>query len=156
METKNIIKFFRPLPLNGSSSLSILLLRVVVGLAFILHGWVKIQNPTGWLGPDATTPGIFQFLAAIAEFGGGIALVLGIIVPIASLGIISTMVVAVLKLISQFNFPFVSNTGGGSFELPLTYLCISILIFAMGPGKYSLDYIIFGGRTKNNITSENE
>ena len=37
----------------------------VAGLAFALHGWSKIQNPMGWMGPDAFAPGFMQALAAM-------------------------------------------------------------------------------------------
>jgi len=53
-------------------SVGLLLLRLVVGAAFLFHGWPKIQNPFGWMGPEAPMPGILLALAALAEFGGGI------------------------------------------------------------------------------------
>jgi hypothetical protein len=60
------MKLFRPTPLSGSVSTGLLLLRIVAGLAFMFHGWGKIQNPTGWMGPNATIPGVLQALAAIS------------------------------------------------------------------------------------------
>ncbi|MDH3815238.1 MAG: DoxX family protein, partial [Acidobacteriota bacterium] len=57
-------KYFA-VPANSMfGDISLLLIRVVAGLAFMLHGWGKIQNPFGWMGPDAFAPGIFQALAA--------------------------------------------------------------------------------------------
>ena len=44
---------------------ALLLIRIVAGLAFTIHGWGKIQNPFGWMGPEGFAPGIFQALAAI-------------------------------------------------------------------------------------------
>ncbi|PWB78822.1 MAG: DoxX family protein, partial [Holophagae bacterium] len=73
--------------------LALLLVRVVAGFAFMLHGWGKIQNAFGWMGPDAFAPGIFQALAALSEFGGGLAWILGLLTPLASLGIACTMAV---------------------------------------------------------------
>ena len=61
----------------------LLLIRLVMGYAFILHGWGKIQNPMGWMGPDATVPGVLQLLAAVSEFGGGIALIIGLLTRLA-------------------------------------------------------------------------
>ena len=43
------------------------------------------------LGPDAPVPGALQFLAFLSEFGGGIALLLGLLTPVAALGVLSTM-----------------------------------------------------------------
>ncbi len=130
-------------PVAGDGAL--LLLRVVAGLGFMLHGWGKIQNPFGWMGPDAFAPGIFQALAALSEFGGGLAWMLGLLVPLASLGIASTMVVAAWLHAVVKGDPFVS-TGGGAYELALVYLCIALLFLALGPGRVSLDRLVFGLR----------
>jgi len=61
-------------------SAGLLLLRVVMGIAFLFHGWPKIQNPLGWMGPESPVPAIFQALAALAEFGGGMALIVGLLI----------------------------------------------------------------------------
>ena len=70
-------EFFKPTVQSTKVSIALLLLRVVMGLAFMYHGWGKIQSPFSWMPPEAPIPGIFQFLAAISEFGGGLALILG-------------------------------------------------------------------------------
>ena len=128
------------------ADLALLLLRVVAGLAFVLHGWGKIQNPFGWMGPDGFAPGIFQALAALSEFGGGLAWILGLLTPLASLGVASTMAVAFSFHAVVRGDPFVSMTGGPSFELAAVYFCIALLLIAMGPGRLSLDRPLFGRR----------
>ena len=125
---------------------TLLLIRVVAGLAFTIHGWGKIQNPFGWMGPDGFAPGIFQALAAIAEFGGGLAWILGLLTPLASLGILSTMAVAFSFHACMRGDPFVSITGGPSSELAALYFSIALLLFATGPGRFSLDRTLFGPR----------
>ena len=126
------------------ASMALLLLRVVVGLAFVQHGWGKMQNPFAWMPPDAPVPGFLQFLAAFAEFGGGIALVLGLLTVLGSLGIAITMLVATSMHAFVMHDPMVNLTGGSSFELPLVFLAVAILFMNLGPGKYSLDAKIFG------------
>jgi putative oxidoreductase len=126
--------------------LALLFLRVVAGIAFMLHGWGKIQNPFGWMGPDGFAPGILQALAALSEFGGGLAWILGLLTPLASLGIASTMAVAFTFHAIVRGDPFVSMTGGPSFELAAVYFCIAVLLIAMGPGRLSLDRRLFGSR----------
>lgn len=128
------------------SSTALLILRLIAGTAFIFHGWGKIQAPFSWMPPEAPVPGILQFLAAISEFGGGLAWVLGLFMPLASFGLISTMGVAVFMHAVVMKDPFVNMTGGSSFEPALGYLGIAILFFVIGPGKYSLDAKIFGER----------
>jgi putative oxidoreductase len=128
------------------TDIALLLLRVVAGLAFMVHGWPKIQNPFGWMGPDSFAPGIFQALAALSEFGGGLAWVLGLLTPLASLGIGSTMTVAFWFHAVLRGDPFVARGGGGSYELAAVYLCIALLLLAVGSGRLSLDRALFGRR----------
>ncbi len=128
------------------ADLALLLLRLVAGLAFMFHGWGKIQNPLGWMGPEAAVPGLFQALAALAEFGGGLAWILGLLVPLASLGVACTMAYAVNLHALTRGDPFVSKTGGPSFELAAIFFCIAVLLIAGGPGRLSLDRRLFGRR----------
>jgi len=115
------------------TSTTLLLLRLTVGVAFLAHGFGKIQNPFAWMGPDAPVPALFQFLAALSEFGGGIALILGLLTPLAALGLISTMAVAVLTHLAK------SDGFVGGYELALVYLVTSTLLLVQGPGRFSLD-----------------
>src|SRR5438874_2313002 len=80
---------------GGKGAVGLLVLRLVMGAAFVLHGWPKVQNPFAWMGPKASVPGFLQGLAALSEFGGGLALIAGLLTPLASLGIACTMMVAV-------------------------------------------------------------
>lgn len=137
------MKFLKPVPLSERVSLGLLVLRLVAGLAFILHGWGKIQSPMSWMGPNATIPGIFQALAAISEFGGGIAWILGLLTPLASFGLACTMAVAVYFHAIAMGDPFV---GPKSYELASIYFCVSILLLCAGPGRFSADRAIFGER----------
>lgn len=132
--------------LNVSETLYALgafLMRLVIGTAFVLHGWPKIQNPFNWMGPESSIPGFFQALAAIAEFGGGLAWVLGLLTPLASFGLLCTMAVAVWTHASKGD-PFVGR--GGSYELAAVYLVFSILLLLAGPGLISIDAWISGKR----------
>src|SRR5881397_1738109 len=142
----NAIKLFKPFPLSARPSVGLLLLRLVVGLAFMHHGYGKIQNPFGWMGPNAGTPGVFQGLAAVSEFGGGLAWMLGLLTPLASLGLLGTMTVAVWTH-AALHDPFVNPTGGRSFEPASVYLCVALLLLFAGPGRFSLDRFIFGEKT---------
>ncbi|MEO6120407.1 MAG: DoxX family protein [Terriglobales bacterium] len=127
-----------------SADVALLLLRLIVGIAFIWHGSGKIQNPFGWMGPGAFAPGIFQALAALAEFGGGILLVFGFLTRLGAIGIACVMAVAVMMHAVMLRDPFVSSTGGSSWELPATYFAIMVLLKALGPGYVSVDHHWFG------------
>lgn len=129
----------------SSINFTLLLVRLVFGLAMIFHGMGKIQAPFTWMGPEAGVPGFFQFLAAFSEFGGGIALIVGLLTPLASLGMAFTMLVAAGMHAFVMGDPFVaSGPGQGSYELATVYLVLSLLFMATGPGKHSLDRMFFG------------
>ncbi|MHB0959353.1 MAG: DoxX family protein [Pirellulaceae bacterium] len=128
----------------GPGSVGLLLLRLVMGAAFIFHGWPKIQHPLDWMGPEAPVPGVLQALAALAEFGGGIALIPGLLTRLASLGIAAVMVVAVGMVHVPQGDPFVNPTGGASYELAAVYLACALLLLILGPGRFSLDALFFG------------
>lgn len=148
MTQTQLKRIFQPVPLPAYASGALLLLRLIVGIAFAIHGWGKIQTPFSWAPPEApiSIPGFFQLLAALSEFGGGIALILGLLTPIASLGLACTMVVAVYLHMIVMKDPFVNPTVGSSYEPALVYLGIAILFLALGPGTFSLDAKIFGDR----------
>lgn len=112
----------------------------------MIHGYGKILSPMTWMGPEAPVPGIFQLLAALSEFGGGIAWILGLVTPLASLGLAFTMMVAAGMHAFVLKDPFVNLEGGRSYELAAVFLCVSILLLLAGPGKLSADAKVFGER----------
>ena len=84
---------------RGRGAAGLLIVRLVFGLGIMLHGWQKIQSPGGpfgWMNamPDAHVPAFFQGLATLAEFGGGLGIILGLLTPLAALGLICNMLVA--------------------------------------------------------------
>ncbi len=131
----------------GSVDVVLLLMRIVVGYAFVLHGWGKIQNPLHWMGGESPVPAVFQALAAIAEFGGGFALIPGLLTRLGALGICCNMVVAVVMHRFVLGDPFVNPTGGRSYELAAAYLLVALLLLIAGPGRISLDRKVFGSKT---------
>jgi putative oxidoreductase len=135
-----ITRLLAPPAVGVRGSVGLLIVRVVVGAAFMFFGWGKIQHPFSWMGPDSWAPGFLQFLAALSEFGGGAALIVGLLVPLASLGLACTMTVAAFTHISKGD-PFVGMKG--SWQPAAVFLSISLLLLLLGPGKLSLDALLF-------------
>ena len=143
----NPMNVLRPPNVPDRVSAGLLILRLVAGLAFMFHGWGKIQTPMSWMGPDSGTPGILQALAAISEFGGGLAWMLGLLTPLGSLGILCTMAVATHLHAIKMGDPFVASAPGqGAYEQASVYFCMALLFLLAGPGRFSLDRVIFGRR----------
>jgi putative oxidoreductase len=138
------IELFKPLRLSARVSAGLLILRLMAGLAFMFHGYGKIQHPFSWMGENATVPGWLQALAALSEFGGGAAWILGLLTPLASFGILCTMATAVHMHAIIRGDPFVSKGAGGSYELATVYLCIAVLLLLAGPGRFAADRAVFG------------
>lgn len=128
----------------GRVGAALLAVRAFAGLALMHHGWTKIQNPFHWMdrAPHAA-PAPLQFLAALSEFGGGLALIVGLATPLAAFGVLCTMVVAVSKHLSNGD-PFVGR--GHSWELAGVYLTVAVATLLAGPGAYSLDAVLLRSR----------
>jgi putative oxidoreductase len=90
--------------------------------------------------------GIVGPFVALVEFFGGLALVTGLLTRIASLGLLSTMLVAILKV--HLPNGFFAPTG---IEFPLSLLGSTALIALAGAGSLSLDGIIAGRVTKKTV-----
>ncbi|MFZ4792485.1 MAG: DoxX family protein [Blastocatellia bacterium] len=130
--------------LTGRAAIGLLIARLVFGTGIALHGWGKIQHPFGWMGADAAVPPVIQALAALSEFGGGIALIIGLLTPLAMVGLGITMLTAIRMVHLAQGHPFVATGGGRSYELAALYLTFAVLIIVLGPGRYSLDSLLFG------------
>ena len=127
---------------------ALLLLRLALGAAFIIHGYPKLFKGlagfAGWLESIGIKPGKFWALvAAVAEFFGGIAIVLGAFTQIAAALIAVDMLVAMTKVkLGKVKFVELEKSG---WELDLIYLAASAILLTFGPGRYALDfYIRFG------------
>jgi putative oxidoreductase len=136
---------FKPAPHSARVSIGLLAIRIVVGLAFVLHGSGKIQHPFSWMGENSGYPAFLLGLAALSEFGGGIAWILGLLTPLACFGIACTMLVALRLHVFILHDPFVATAPKqSSFELAAVYLAVAVLLALVGPGRFSVDRLAFG------------
>jgi len=132
------------------------ILRVVLGVTFILHGGQKlfvfgfagVSGAFAQMGIPA--PGLLGPFVAFVEFFGGIAILLGLLTRLAALGIGATMVVAILTVHLQNGF--FAPTG---FEFPLSLLASAIALVITGAGDFSLDALI-GKRLSGGAVAEPE
>jgi len=136
---------FKPAPMPARASLGLLVIRVVAGLAFMIHGWGKIQHPFSWMGPNSGYPPFLLGLAALSEFGGGLGWMLGLLTPLACFGIACTMVTAIHMHVFTLKQGFIASAPGeGSYEIAAVYLALALCLAFAGPGRYSADRCLFG------------
>jgi putative oxidoreductase len=125
-------------------------LRIVAGLTFAAHGAQKLFGWFGgyglegvgqWMESIGLAPGyLMALMAGSAEFFGGLALILGLLVRPAAAMLAVTMLVAIVTVHLANGF-FMSNNG---YEFALALLVISIALVIEGAGKLSLDKRIAG------------
>lgn len=135
--------------ITGRGAIGLLVLRLVFGLGLMLHGLPKMAAPLSWLNQmagDAAPPAILQALAAFAEFGGGLAIIIGLLTPLAAFGVSCTMLTAITTVSLAAGHPFVGAPGAPSYESAAGYLAVALLIIITGPSALSLDYLLFGRR----------
>ncbi|MCO6498511.1 MAG: DoxX family protein [Chitinophagaceae bacterium] len=127
------------------NDIALLLLRVVAGLVLLYgHGFEKLTiifsgkeiqffDPIGVFGPTLSF-----YLAAFAEGICSILLILGLFTRFA-------LVFLVINFIVIFTFhAFIAGDGFGVLELRFFYLASFIALLLLGPGRISLDHMLFG------------
>ena len=121
----------------------LLILRIVIGIVFLMHGGQKLfvygfAGVTGAFGQmGAPMPAITGPLAAIVEFLAGGALVIGLLTRLAALGLAIDMLGAIILV--HYKGGFFLPTG---YEFALTLLAANVAIAIAGAGYYSLDRVI--------------
>lgn len=128
------------LPTNAPA-FALLALRLFVGFAFIQHGLGKWHDIPGF-SAEFSIPTWLAALAAASQVGAALALILGLVTPLAALTIAGNMAIAVLKLIGRGE-SFV-NPHGHSWESAGGYAVLGLALFLLGPGAFSLDRFLFG------------
>ena len=127
------------------AAFGLLILRVVVGLILAGHGAQKLFGWWGGQGMEGWTQMVaklrirpaqpWAWIAALAEFGGGILLALGFLSPLGNLAIAGSMLVAIATVHLPRGFWITK----GGYEFNLALLAAVAALALTGPGAYSLD-----------------
>ena len=137
------------------ADVAFLILRLVLGVIFFAHGAQKLlgwYGGPGWSGTIGFITGMgipapLAMLAILAEFFGGLGVLVGLFSRLAAFGLASTMAVAILK-VHLANGLFADKQG---FEYPLALLAMSVAVIVFGAGRYSLDFLL-ASRTRSEAT----
>jgi putative oxidoreductase len=125
-----------PVPLPSAG---LLVLRLVVGVTFLLHGIDKLGDMSGteqfFASLGIPAPGLMAPFVAITETVGGALLIVGLATPLVGLALAGDMLVALLTAHVDQGF-FVDE---GGFELVLLLGGASLAIALTGAGRFSAD-----------------
>lgn len=124
--------------------LSILVIRVGLGVVFLAHGYNhvfgggKIAGTARWFESLGVRPGILHaWTASLTELGAGLLLILGLATPLACGGVVGTMLVALVTNHLKNGF-FIFRPGEG-YEYVLTLVLMAVGLAGIGAGGWSLD-----------------
>lgn len=148
MMVQNLTQYL-PAFLGGAIAWVLLGLRLIWGAILISYSLPMIKNPLHWMDrgdQSSGFPPVLQAVGAFTIFGGGIAVIVGFLTPLAALGLAGAMAIALTLHLIQ-GTPFVKaapDAPGESYDNSLLYLALALLFVFVGSGVFSLDYLLFG------------
>jgi len=134
--------------LDRLQPLALLVLRLVLGVIMIGHGYPKVFGGLSHhvqMVSSLGLPGWLAYLSAAAEFVGGILVIVGLFTRCASLAILIDLSVAIAKVHWKNGF-FAKN---GGYEFPLALAAIAFALIFFGAGPIALDSLRKGGGGKS-------
>ena len=151
-----VVELLVPTAPSTLAQAALFILRVFMGVCFIRHGWPKLRNLQTWA-QMLNTPAWLCFLSAGSMWAGGIALIVGLLTPLASFTIMVSMAYAmVLEIRSGLPFiaadPYLIPTGDyagpmgvgepPSWEKAAMYVVMCLVLVLCGGGLFSLDNLL--------------
>ncbi len=155
-------------------NLALLILRTVMGMTLIAHGYTKLfggagREPHPSLGKlygqgfkeavasggpsnfaktleskNIPAPDLAAYASGLAEFGGGLALLTGTMTRFAALAVLVNMIMAIRTVHWEHGF-----YGQPGFEYPAQLAGGALAVFIAGPGALSVDGLFNGvGKAK--------
>ncbi|NMO04915.1 DoxX family protein [Gordonia sp. TBRC 11910] len=126
-------------------SVALLVARLILGFVFIMHGWQKLHTngisnvEKGFSAMGIPAPGLAAQYATWVELIGGIALVLGLLLPLVGILLSADMLGAMAY--AHWDAGFWASDGG--YELVLSLVAASLAIGFAKPGFAALDNYLF-------------
>ena len=134
--------------MDDGVSAGLLILRVMVGIVMLAHGYNhifrggRIPGTGRWFESLGMKPGVLHaWLASLTELAAGAALVVGLLTPLAAGAIVGTLGVAFITNHRKAGFfVFRRPTEGWEYLMNLNAACVAI--GCLGAGRWSLDNAI--------------
>lgn len=136
--------------ISSAPNLGLLILRIGIGIMFLLHGFPKLMGGLQtweFLGSQMSVVGInfapvfWGFMAAISESLAGLLLILGLFTRPAAFLMLFTMLIATLMHLTNGD-----GLKGASHAIELGIVFLAVIL--TGAGRFSLDHLIFAQRNK--------
>ena len=123
----------------------LLIMRIACAMPFLFHGSAILFGAFGGPGPKGFAafmhaPEAVGYLVGLAQFAGGLAILLGALLRI---GTVCVMIV-MLGAIYLVHLPHGYDINQGGMEYALTEFLLSVGLLLAGPGKYSLASVLPG------------
>lgn len=124
---------------------ALLVLRLAVGIIFIMHGAQKTFGMFGGHDLSASAqsmtkmgiPIALAYVSILTELLGGVALILGVLSRVAAVGLFINMVVAV-AMVHFANGFFSMGPKGPGYEYNFALLAMTLAIVIAGPGAFAI------------------
>ena len=128
--------------INEMSNSALLVLRLILGSVFIVHGLPKLKGSKK-MAEMMGKPNMASafMLLGICELLGGLASIGGFLTQIAAIGLGIIMIGAIVMKIKKWHVAFTAHDKTG-WEFDATLLAIALALFFMGAGSFSIDSII--------------
>jgi putative oxidoreductase len=145
--------YIRGLDVRLTARYGLAILRIVLGIAMIVHGWSKlsggVDNVAGFFGETLgiPLPGLMAWVVTIVELVGGILLVVGFLTQIVGILIALDMLGAILFAFLLRGAPFIEN-GAITWEKEAVFAAAALCIVLAGPGAWSVEDAVAGNRTQ--------
>src|SRR5580700_2384374 len=130
-------------PSAGQASIALLIVRIATALPFLYHGSAILFGAFGGPGPHnfaafMKAPDIIGYLVGLAQFAGGLAILLGALLRVGAVCVIIVMLGAIFMV----HLPHGYDIGHGGLEYALTEMLLALGLLLAGPGKYSLASVL--------------
>jgi putative oxidoreductase len=125
--------------------LLLLLVRVLFGWTFVMSGWGKLMNISGFVAtmPRRGLPDVLGYVAPFVEFIGGVLVIAGLATRYASLIMLLFIIIAAFSSHRYWAAePAQVANQTAHFWKAVTMMGGAVLLFITGAGRYALDAML--------------
>lgn len=134
------------LNVKATAPYGLAILRIILGIAMVVHGWSKLTGSGGvdgvagyFGGLGIPAPGLMAWVVTIVELVGGAFLIVGFLTPIVGILIALVMIGAII--FAKLSGPFI-EMGSITWEKEAVFAAAALCLALAGPGAWSVDEVV--------------